>query len=89
MSTVLEIEDAVAKLAEPEFQTFAAWFDQTRASSVDDAFESAILGGHFDEMATRAIRYHQAGKTIAFDGFIRRHGNASVLQAFEIDGIQR
>ncbi len=59
MSTVLEIEDAVAKLAEPEFQTFAAWFDQTRASSVDDAFESAI-------------RYHKAGKTIALNKSLRR-----------------
>jgi hypothetical protein len=72
MSTVLEIEDAVAKLPEPEFQTFAAWFDQTRANRVDDAFESAILGGQFDEMAARAISDHQAGKTIALDEFLRR-----------------
>jgi hypothetical protein len=72
MSTVLEIEDAVAKLPEPEFQTFAAWFDQTRANRVDDAFESAILGGQFDEMAARALRDHQAGKTIALDEFLRR-----------------
>lgn len=72
MSTVLEIEEAVAKLPEPDFQTFAAWFDQTRASRVDDAFESAILGGQFDEMAARASRDHQAGKTIALDDFLRR-----------------
>lgn len=72
MSTVLEIEDAVAKLPEPEFQTFAAWFDQTRARRVDDAFERTILGGQFDEMAARAIRDHQAGKTIALDEFLRR-----------------
>jgi hypothetical protein len=71
MSTVLEIEEAVAKLPEPEFQTFAVWFDQKRASRVDDAFESAILGGQFDEMAARAIRDHQAGKTIALDEFLR------------------
>jgi len=51
MSTVLEIEEAVAKLPEPEFQTFAAWFDQTRASRVDDAFESTVLGDQFDEMS--------------------------------------
>lgn len=71
MSTVLEIEEAVAKLPERDFQTFAAWFDQTRASRVDDAFESAILGGQFDEMAARALRDHQAGKTIALDELIR------------------
>lgn len=72
ISTVLEIEEAMAKLPERDFQTFAAWFDQTRASRVDDAFESAILGGQFDEMAARAIRDHQAGKTIALDDFLRR-----------------
>ena len=72
MRTVLEIQEAVAKLPEPEFQTFATWFDQTRASRVDDAFESAILGGQFDEMAARARRDHQAGKTIALDDFLRR-----------------
>ncbi|MBE7496296.1 MAG: hypothetical protein HS117_15235 [Verrucomicrobiaceae bacterium] len=72
MSTVLEIEEAVAKLPERDFQTFAAWFDQTRASRVDDTFESAILGGQFDEMAARALRDHQAGKTIALDDFLRR-----------------
>ena len=73
MSTVIEIEEAVARLPESEFQTFAAWFDQTRASRVDEAFERAILGGQFDEMAARAIHDHQAGKTIALDDFIRRH----------------
>lgn len=67
MSTLLEIEEAVAKLPERDFQTFAAWFDQTRASRVDEAFESAILGGQFYEMAARALRDHQSGKTIARD----------------------
>ena len=60
MSTVLEIEDAVAQLPEPDFQTFAVWFDEVRARRVDGAFESAILGGH------------QAGRTIALDEFLRR-----------------
>lgn len=72
MSTVLEIEDAVAKLPEPDFQTFAAWFDEARARRVDGAFESAISAGQFDEMAARALRDHQAGKTIALDEFLRR-----------------
>ena len=52
MSTVLEVEQAVAKLPEPEFQAFAGWFDQTRASCVDEAFESGILGGQFGETAS-------------------------------------
>jgi hypothetical protein len=73
MSTVLEIEEAVTKLPEHDFQTFAAWFDQTRASRVDKALESAILGGQFDEMAARALRDHQAGKTIALKKFISHH----------------
>lgn len=72
MSTIIEIEEALAELPERDSQTFAAWFDQTRASRVDDAFESAILGGQFDEMAARGIRDHQAGKTIALENFISR-----------------
>lgn len=51
MSTVLEIEEAVAKLPERDFQTFAAWFDQIRASRVGGSFESDILGGQFGETA--------------------------------------
>jgi len=72
MSTVLEIEDAVAQLPDTDFQTFAAWFDEVRARRVDGAFESAILGGQFDEMAARALRDHQTGRTIALDEFLRR-----------------
>lgn len=71
MSTILEIEEAVAELSERDFQTFAAWFDQTRARRVDNTFESAILGGQFGEMAARTIHDHLAGKTVALDNFIR------------------
>ena len=72
MSTVLEIEDAVTHLPDSDFQTFAAWFDEVRARRVDGAFESAILGGQFEEMAARAIRDHQTGSTTALDEFLRR-----------------
>jgi hypothetical protein len=72
MNTVLEIEDAVVQLPDPDFQTFAAWFDEVRTRRVDGAFENAIIGGQFDEMAARALRDHQAGRTIALDEFLRR-----------------
>ncbi|MFZ2276780.1 MAG: hypothetical protein WAW39_03230 [Prosthecobacter sp.] len=72
MSTVLQIEAAAAQLPDSDFQTFAAWFDEVRARRVDGAFESAILGGQFDEMAARALRDHQAGRTTALDEFLRR-----------------
>ena len=72
MSTVVEIEVAVAQLPDSDFQAFATWFDEARARRVDAAFESAILGGQFDEMAARALQDHQAGRTIALDEFLRR-----------------
>lgn len=69
---MLEIENAVAHLPDSDFQTFAAWFDETRARSVDGAFESAIFGSQFEEMAARTLRDHQAGSTTALDEFLRR-----------------
>lgn len=73
MSAVLEIEEAVAKLPEAEFQTFAAWLDQTLASRMDNAFESVILGGHFDELVARALRDHEAGRTIAHNTLFKHN----------------
>ena len=72
MSTVLEIEQAVEHLPEADFQTFAHWFDETRAQRVDAAFEKAILAGQFDAMAAQALRDMDAGRTTPLDEFLRR-----------------
>ncbi len=72
MSTVLEIEQAVEHLPEADFQSFAHWFDETRAQRVDTAFEKAILAGQFDAMAAQALRDMDAGRSTPLDEFLRR-----------------
>ncbi|OYW71689.1 MAG: hypothetical protein B7Z37_27075 [Verrucomicrobia bacterium 12-59-8] len=72
MSTVLEIELAVERLPAKDFESFAAWFDETRAQRVDASFEKAILEGNFDAMASRALRDFETGRTSPLDEFIRR-----------------
>ena len=72
MSTVLELEQAVGRLPDEDFQAFAAWFDDVRAQRVDAAFEKSILAGEFDAMAARALESMQAGQTTPLDAFLRR-----------------
>ena len=68
----LEIEQAVEHLPEADFQSFAHWFDETRAQRVDTAFEKAILAGQFDAMAAQALRDMDTGRSTPLDEFLRR-----------------
>ncbi len=72
MSTVFEIEQAVDHLPEDDFQTFAKWFDDARAQRVDASFEKAILAGHFDALAARALKDMEAGRTTQLDALLSR-----------------
>jgi hypothetical protein len=56
MSTVQEIESAIAKLSEAELVEIRGWL-------WDRDIERDAAGGRLEEMADEAIREHRAGKT--------------------------
>jgi len=56
MSTVQEIESAIAKLSEEELAEIRGWL-------WDRDIERDAAGGRLDELADEAIREHRAGKT--------------------------
>ena len=72
MSTVLEIESAIASLPPSDYGKLLAWLDERRAAEADAKFEAAILEGKFDAMAERAVRDAEAGKCTPLDEFLRR-----------------
>ena len=72
MSTVLEIETAIANLPPTDYAALLAWLDERRTAEVDAKFEAAILAGKFDAMADRALRDVQAGQCTPLDEFLRR-----------------
>lgn len=62
MTTVKEIEQAVARLSERELAIFREWFEEFDAQLWDEQFEEDVEAGRLDYLAERAIRDYQAGK---------------------------
>ncbi|MBI5649881.1 MAG: hypothetical protein HZC40_05450 [Chloroflexi bacterium] len=62
MSTVHEIEHAVARLSEQELAHFREWFEEFDARSWDKQFEQAVKSGKLDKLANQAIADFRAGK---------------------------
>jgi len=56
MSTVQEIESAIARLSEEELAEIRGWL-------WDRDIERDAAGGRLDALAEEAIREHRAGKT--------------------------
>ena len=63
MTTVDEIEKAVAKLPPEELAAFRAWFETFEAQRFDDALERDATSGTLDRLAEEALAAHRAGQT--------------------------
>ncbi len=62
MSTIQEIEQAVARLSEKDLSRFREWFEEFDAKIWDKQFEQAAKSGKLDKMANQAIADFRAGK---------------------------
>lgn len=71
MSTVLEIEQAIATLPPVEYAQLLAWMDARRAAEVDARLEEAVLSGQFDTLAERAERDVDARESLPLEAFLR------------------
>lgn len=63
MTTVEEIEKAVAKLTPKQFAKFRAWFDAYQAQQFDGQIERDAKAGKLDAFAEEAVRAHREGRT--------------------------
>jgi len=63
MTTVEDIEKAVANLPPPELERFRAWFEEFQAARFDARIERDVRGGKLDRLAEEAIVEHRHGGT--------------------------
>lgn len=61
MSTVEEIESAVADLPKEDLARFREWFAEFEARVWDREFEEDVASGKLDELAEKALREHGSG----------------------------
>jgi hypothetical protein len=62
MTTVEEIEKAVARLAPDQLAKFRAWFDEFDARLFDEKIERDAKSGKLDGLAEDAIRAYRKGR---------------------------
>ena len=63
MTTVDEIERAVAKLPPEELATFRAWFEEFEAAQFDERLARDVSAGRLDAIAEDAVAAHRAGRS--------------------------
>jgi hypothetical protein len=63
MTTVDEIERAVAKLPPEELAAFRAWFEQFEAAQFDGRIVRDVSAGRLDAIAEDAVAAHRAGRS--------------------------
>jgi hypothetical protein len=63
MTTVEDIEKAVAKLAPEQFAKFLAWFEDFQARRFDEQIERDVRAGKLDKLAEEALRAHREGRS--------------------------
>ena len=56
MTTVKEIEEAVANLPKPEVDKFRLWFEKFDAELWDTQFENDVRSGKLDLLADQALK---------------------------------
>lgn len=61
--SVIEIENAVAKLSPEDFAAFRTWFEELAADRWDEQIERDAKAGKLDALAEHALAEHKAGKT--------------------------
>jgi hypothetical protein len=62
MSTLDDIERAVAQLPPDELARFRAWFDQFEARQFDQKIERDAKAGKLDGLAEQALEAYRAGR---------------------------
>jgi len=63
MSSVEEIEKAIAALAPGDLARFRAWFDAFDAAHFDARIERDAASGKLDALADQALAGHRSGRT--------------------------
>ena len=63
MTTVEDIEKAVAKLTPKQLAKFRAWFDEFQAQLFDEQIERDAKAGKLDKLAEEALRTHREGRS--------------------------
>lgn len=66
MGKVERIEHDVQALSPDELAEFRAWFLAYDWTAWDRQLERDVQNGRLDDLATRALRDHAAGKTTSF-----------------------
>ena len=62
MTTVEDIEKAVARLTPEQLAKFRAWFDEFDARLFDEKIERDAKSGKLDRLAEEAIRAYRKGR---------------------------
>lgn len=63
MTTVEDLEKAVAQLPPQELAAFRAWFEMFDAGRFDDKIERDAASGKLERLAEEAIRAHRNGQS--------------------------
>jgi len=63
MTTVYEIETAVAHLPQQGLTEFRAWFDAFDAKNWDDQIQTDAVSGKLDALANEALRDFSEGRS--------------------------
>jgi len=63
MSTVEDIEKAIARLPAADLAKFRAWFDSFDAARFDERIERDARDGGLDALAEKALADHRAGRS--------------------------
>jgi hypothetical protein len=62
MTTVEDIEKAVAELPPDQLARFRAWFEEFEASRFDHSIERDAKAGRLDQLADQALADFRAGR---------------------------
>jgi hypothetical protein len=63
MTTVKEIEKAIAQLAQDQLAEFRAWFDEFDAQRFDATIAQDVEAGRLDRLAEEALAEYKKGQS--------------------------
>lgn len=63
MTTVEDIEKAIAKLKPGELDRLCAWFEEFQAARFDEKIDRDAKAGKLDRLADQALEDHRKGRS--------------------------